>query len=550
MHHRLRRTTCTLMVLVSAALSLAAVPSCGLGLGNPGISTQLSVGSGGHQRRHGAELLAALRFQAASQRGLLVDATVGGFSESHISMGRLSLGYNGALLGFRGGLGVAMKTRGIDQFNVYPTIAFRFGRPQLHMLFQLWDSALVPSPSDIFFAGVGGRFELGDSGLATTLGVAVGEVDRSKIWGLRAEALLTAGLFTLGASWLVGASEASKLGSVFVVAVGLRRASAKVASGGAQDRPVPVPAQVTSTKLLTWPQVDNVLAPGRTFMQKLGPLRAAGAAPMAPVLSMCQVDEAVFAGGLPFVHMTCDVEPPADGPTSWRSGCYVTRRTGIWRLARCPSADNSPPGPPKLVVPSRLRPDGSRFATWSVGSRHAKTLRISGQPTKVICQHFDFDRPEERCVAQRVGLVWAAKRWPPEASVSVKSASKRPPERAMVLVAISEGRTTGRKHLQFRESQSAACEVRSQCWAFGQCARRGGQCVAATRADCAGARVCHVNGHCTALAGACVAGSEADCRKSDGCRTRGECVHKGHRCVRPVGPATPMPRQATRSNRR
>lgn len=70
------------------------------------------------------------------------------------------------------------------------------------------------------------------------------------------------------------------------------------------------------------------------------------------------------------------------------------------------------------------------------------------------------------------------------------------------------------------------------CKDHGFCTRnKGGNCGAATDADCKGSAACKSNGFCKHHEGRCIQGSDGDCARSDYCKPYGLCSYSNHECV-------------------
>ncbi len=444
-------------------------------------------------------------------------------------------GYDGENLAFRLQLLISRS----EGLLPVPGLALRVGPKRLHVVVRALDPGLVPGPMELVFVGV--RGDLGRVTIST--GYARTVVDSSQLHVATAVRL---GRVRVGALLGVGpGSRAKHITATGGLSVTVPFGPEETLETGATAAPAR-PVRALRPQAVAWPRTDNVLAPGRTFLQKLGTLRGAPSTRPPARLSLCIVDEHKVIEGIPFAHISCDTDLPATSPTAWRTGCYVTLPSGVWRLARCPSQDSSPPAPPSLIVPSGRPPTSARFAVWHSGSRVRRRFTLKRGVVSAVCQHFDFDAPEVRCVATGLGLVWSARYWPVEAGAPKPNAPPRPAEPAVLTLAVSEGPTSAPVHLQVDSTTSAACYLSANCAAHGHCTLRGGTCVAASAKGCRDSMTCRRHGKCDPLGGMCVATNDVDCAASTGCDRHGRCVHRLRRCVRPPKPsAVPLSGSAT-----
>lgn len=268
--------------------------------------------------------------------------------------------------------------------------------------------------------------------------------------------------------------------------------------------------------------LDQVLQPG-TMFELAAKTNVRGAASQT---SICMADEATQSGDDAWYHLNCSPELPSGSPPGWRSGCYVVRPEGIWRMPACPGEPRPAGVRAELLVPRDLAAVSNRFIDLGAISALPRTLRIGDQTVEATCTLRADDRVTETCYAPDFGLVWSAWYHP-------KRTGGDGTARGVRLVRVTRDLPVDAEapHLRSLRDHSAACLFGATCAMFGQCSVIQGKCLARNRDDCAQASVCARWGQCTPTAGACTAASNGDCQKSADCRENGACTAEGGRCL-------------------
>jgi hypothetical protein len=302
---------------------------------------------------------------------------------------------------------------------------------------------------------------------------------------------------------------------------------AEKAARDRRKRPPPVVAPAPPPD--DWPDLTDVLQPGRVLTLRAGVLRAPADHPVQPPQeTVCVVDEQKQAAGSTWMHMTCAPDLPREANSPWSTGCYLRDDQGTWRLPRCPAqADGS--GSAVLVLPAHSPRLMARFLDLGAHPVSTRQFDWLGQIHQATCLVRDVQMREESCFIAKLGLVWRASRW--------RVVPRGEAEWGLSLTNLVEGGpvTPGAPHLKFADDASARCEMAPDCSVFGLCRRVEGQCVALVDEDCRGAEVCDRWGHCHAGAGRCTVQSDADCQTSSGCTHDGRCIAKGGVCVATAG---------------
>ncbi len=414
-----------------------------------------------------------------------------------------------------GGLGLGLLPVGRNDTAVRLPLWLQVGTADVHVRARLRDGGPLVDSRDLAGLTVGTRQTLASWRLAGDLGWS------STTVGSGPEVALSAGYSHVSALLQVRQLGETDHGAR-VWQVGLAvQVDFSVAIAG---ETAPYVAEVlTAAETATPEQMAQVLQPGTLF--ELG-TKATGPGATAPLTSVCMADEVTQAGDETWYHLNCEPELPSSSPPTWRSGCYVVRPEGIWRMPACPGESRPSGARAELLVPAKTSAASSRFIDLGASAALPRKFRIGDATVSATCTLHATDRVSEACYVPNYGLVWSAWYWPKRGGGGGAAS-------AVKLLRVSRDMPVDSEapHLRGLRNDSARCLFGASCAMFGQCSVRSGTCVALSRADCGQSAVCARWGRCTASQGACVTGGTADCATSSSCKENGACTADNGRCV-------------------
>ncbi len=413
-----------------------------------------------------------------------------------------------------GGVGLGVLPGIGSNWAVRLPMWLQVGTPALHVRARVRDGGPTVDPRDAFAIAVGTQQAVLSSRMSAELGWG------TTVVGSGPELTLAAGY-----SHWVGLLQVRQLGEtdqgtrVWQVGVALQMSMTAEIPGTA----VPEMDEVAAVEVGPVAEtMDQVLQPG-TLLKLVTKRNARGAESQT---ALCLADEATQAGDETWYHLTCSPELPSNSPPAWRTGCYVVRQEGIWRMPACPGEARPSGVRAELIVPANLSEVSNKFIDLGALASQPRTFRIDGATVEAACVVRATERVTETCYAANLGLVWSAWYWPARNGGNGEA-------RAVKLVGVARDMPIddSAPHLRGLQDNSAKCLFGASCAMFGQCSVVHEECQARSRADCTQSAVCARWGRCTPKRGACVAATSDDCVKSLDCQENGACSVDGDRCV-------------------